>query len=266
MTTGACHIELPAFYHLIALDGVASTNDEALDLAARGAGEGTVVTARRQSAGRGRRGRKWQSDEGNLFLSLILRPRGGPRAASAMGFAGALAIADAIAELMGGVARARQTGRDAGIALKWPNDVLIGGRKASGLLIERGAGDALVLGVGINLVCHPAHTRYPATDLSAEGAFDVPPPVALGAFCAAFLRWYHCWQDDGFGPLREAWLARAKGIGEGISVEIEGRRFDGIFRTIDESGALCLDLGPAGMKKVTAGDVYFHASPGKAPC
>jgi len=257
MTTKACHIELPAFYHLIALDQVASTNDEALALAAEGAGEGTLITARRQSAGRGRRGRNWQSDEGNLFLSLILKPRGGPMAAAAMGFAGALAISDAMARLMGG---------DAELALKWPNDVLIGGRKAAGLMIERGAGDTLVLGIGVNLVSHPNETRYPATDLLAEGAGEVPVPVALGAFSTAFLRWYLGWQDDGFGPLRQAWLARAMGIGEDLRVEIEGHRFDGIFRTIDETGALCLDLGTAGMKKVTAGDVYFHAPPGKEPC
>jgi BirA family biotin operon repressor/biotin-[acetyl-CoA-carboxylase] ligase len=257
MMTGERHDDLPAFYHLIALDEVASTNDEALGLAAEGADEGTLITARRQTAGRGRRGRTWQSDEGNLFLSLILRPRGGPRAAGAAGFAGALAIADAISRLMGS---------DDEVALKWPNDVLIRGRKVSGLLIERAVGDALVLGVGVNLVSHPADTRYPATDLSAEGAGEVPLSVALRAFCAAFLRRYHCWQDDGFGPLREAWLARAKGIGEELSVEIEGRRFDGVFRTLDETGALCLDLGAAGMKIVTAGDVYFHASPGKGSC
>ena len=178
-------------------------------------------------------------------------------AAAAMGFAGALAIADAMARLMGG---------DSGIALKWPNDVLIGGRKAAGLMIERGAGDALVLGLGLNLVSHPNHSRYPATDLLAQGASEVPVPVALGAFSTAFLTRYLGWQDDGFGPLREAWLARAMGIGEGLGVEIEGMRFDGIFRTIDETGALVLDLGPAGMKKITAGDVYFHSSRGGEQC
>jgi len=260
MTPGARHHDLPAFYRLVALDQVASTNDEALGLVAEGAGEGTLITARRQTAGRGRRGRTWQSDEGNLFLSLILKPKGGLGAAGAVGFTAALAIADAIACLMG---------HDAEISLKWPNDVLIGGRKASGLLIERAAGavdDAFVLGVGINLVSHPHDTRYPATDLCAEGAGDVSVSMALQEFCSAFLRRYHGWQEDGFGPLREAWLARARGLGEKLSVEIEERRFDGVFRTIDETGALCLDLGPNGVKKVTAGDIYFHDSPGKHPC
>ena len=184
MTPSARHDDLPAFYHLVALDQVASTNDEALRLAAEGADEGTLVTASRQTAGRGRRGRAWQSDEGNLFLSLVLNPKGGLRAAGAVGFAAALAITDAIAGLMG---------RDAGLALKWPNDVLIGGRKASGLLIERAVcaeDDVLVLGVGINLVSHPDDTRYPATDLSAEGAGEVAVSKALQEFCMAFLRRY----------------------------------------------------------------------------
>jgi len=257
MITSARHIELPAFFHLVTLDNVASTNDEALRLAAEGAVEGTLITARRQTAGRGRRGRTWQSDEGNLFLSLVLKPEGGLRAAGAIGFAAALAIADAVACLMG---------YEAEIALKWPNDVLIGGRKVSGLLIERtagAAGDTLVLGVGINLVSHPGDTRYPATDLYAEGAEEVAVSRALQEFCGAFLQRYHGWREHGFEPLREAWLSRARGIGEDLSVEIEGTRFDGVFRTIDETGALCLDLDPAGVKKVTAGDVFFHDSPGE---
>jgi BirA family biotin operon repressor/biotin-[acetyl-CoA-carboxylase] ligase len=245
---------------LVALDQVASTNDEALGRAAEGAGEGTLITARRQTAGRGRRGRTWQSDEGNLFLSLVLKPPGGLRSAAAIGFAGALAIADAIDDLMGQGATAPR------IALKWPNDVLIQDRKVSGLLIERAEGDAFVLGVGINLVSHPDDTRYPATDLSAEGAGEVPVSKALQVFCTAFLRRYGGWQEDGFGPLRDAWLARARGIGENMRVEIEGRRFDGVFSTIDDSGALCLDQGTAGVKKITAGDVFFHTAPGKGSC
>lgn len=261
MTSGARHQDLPAFYRLVALDEVASTNDEALvRAAAEGAVEGTLVTARRQTAGRGRRGRKWQSDEGNLFLSLILKPEGGLQAAGPIGFAAALAIADTVACLMGD---------EAEIALKWPNDVLIGGRKVSGLLIERAIGaaeHALILGVGINLVSHPDDTRYPATDLCTEGAAEVSVSRALKEFCSAFLRHYNGCQEDGFAPLREAWLARSRGIGENLSVEIEGRQFHGIFRTIDETGALCLDLGHAGMKKITAGDIFFHDPPGKLPC
>ncbi len=246
---------LPPFYHWVALGTVSSTNDEALARAEDGAAEGTLITARRQRAGRGRRGRGWESAEGNLFLSLVLRPEGGLQAAAAVGFAAALAVYDAIAALLP---------RDADIALKWPNDVLIGGRKVSGLLIEEardGSALALVLGVGINLASHPLDTPYPATDLGSEGAGRVEPEEALGRFCEAFLARYRQWRAHGFAPLRADWLARAKGVGGPLSVEIEGRRFDGVFQGIDDHGALCLDLGPQGVKKVTAGDVFFPRFP-----
>lgn len=250
---------LPAFYHPIALGTVGSTNDEALGLAAEGAAEGTLVTARCQSAGRGRRGRSWESAEGNLFLSLILRPPGGAGAAQQICFAGALAIFETVeAHLPPG----------ADIGLKWPNDVLVGGCKVSGLLIERpvGGGTALVLGVGINLVSHPASTAYPATDLTSEGAGMVRPEAALEGFCRAFLARYRQWQTCGFAPLRADWLARARGLGGPLAVEIEGRRFDGVFTGLDGDGALRLDLGGQGVKKVTAGDVFFADSPGGRAC
>ncbi|MDX1484380.1 MAG: biotin--[acetyl-CoA-carboxylase] ligase [Alphaproteobacteria bacterium] len=252
--------ELDDFYRLEALDAVPSTNDEALARAAAGAPEGTLITARSQSAGRGRRGRQWESAEGNLFLSLVLRPEGGIAAAAAIGFAGGLAVAETLDEALGG---------SADIALKWPNDVLVGGRKASGLLIERagsGAGAALVLGVGINLVSHPEGTAFPATDVVAAGGTRLTPDAALAGFRAAFLARYRQWQSDGFAPLRADWLARARGLGRPITVEIEGRRYDGIFRGIDADGALELDLGAGGVKKITAGDVFFPGFARGAAC
>jgi BirA family biotin operon repressor/biotin-[acetyl-CoA-carboxylase] ligase len=251
---------LPGFFDHVALDAVTSTNDEALARAADGAPEGVLITARAQTAGRGRRGRSWDSAEGNLFLSLILRPDGGAEAAAAVGFAAALAIIDALEPVLPG---------GADVALKWPNDVLIGGRKISGLLIERTPdpkAEALVLGVGINLASHPNDTPYPATDLATAGGGLVPPGRVLAAFCGAFFARYLDWQEGGFAPLRAAWIERARGIGGPIVVEIEGRRFDGLFQGIDAAGALCLDLGADGMKKVTAGDVFFDDSARENPC
>lgn len=251
---------LPAFYRLIALGTVASTNDEALSRAREGASEGTLITARRQHAGRGRRGRTWESAEGNLFLSLVLRPKDGPDAAAAIGFAAALAVFDTVSA---------QLPRGTGVALKWPNDVLVVGRKVAGLLIEQASGPdgtALILGVGINLVSHPFDTPYPATDLGCEGAGVVSPEEALHSFCRAFLLYYRRWQKDGFAPLRAAWLTRARGLGEPLTVDVEGRRFDGVFKGIDDDGALILDLGGQGVKKVTAGDVYFADSQGEGAC
>jgi BirA family biotin operon repressor/biotin-[acetyl-CoA-carboxylase] ligase len=240
---------LHAFYRVVALDEVASTNDEALTRARAGAPEGTLVVARRQTAGRGRRGRAWESPLGNLHLSLILRPAAGIAAAGAVGFAAALAAREAIV-------RGLPPGRR--VELKWPNDVLIDGAKAAGILIET-ADDALVLGVGINVARHPEGTPYPATSIHAAGGCGTLDDV-LSAFCATFKARWDGFLHDGFGPLREEWLAHARGMGEAVTIDLEGARLTGVFRAIGEDGALVLDRGAAGTKRITAGDVFFASA------
>jgi len=247
-------VAIPSFYRLFARDEVTSTNDEALALAAAGAEEGALVVADRQTRGRGRRGRSWDSPAGNLHLSLVLTPPAGPSAAGAVGFAGSLAAADAVARFLPA---------EAEVGVKWPNDVLVGDRKVGGILIETVAGraEALVLGVGVNVARHPAGTTYPATSLAAEGAATATAPAVLEAFAESFLERYRGWRRDGMAPLRAAWLARARGIGGPIRARLEGATFDGLFRGIDESGALVLDLGDGDVKRITAGDVFL---PGRA--
>jgi BirA family biotin operon repressor/biotin-[acetyl-CoA-carboxylase] ligase len=237
---------LHAFYRVVALDEVASTNDEALTRARAGAPKGTLVIARRQSAGRGRRGRTWDSPEGNLHLSLILRPAAGIAAAVAAGFAAALAV-------RGAIVRGLPPGRR--VELKWPNDVLIDGAKAAGILIEAADG-ALVLGVGINIARHPEGTPYPATSIHGAGGCGTLDDV-LSAFCATFKARWDTFLRDGFAPLRQEWLANARGLGETVTVDVEGTRLTGVFGDIAEDGALILDRGAAGVKRITAGDVSF---------
>lgn len=237
---------LHGFYRLVALDEVASTNDEALDRLRSGAPEGILVVAQRQTAGRGRRGRTWESPAGNLHLSLILRPDAGLAAAVPVGFAAALAA-------RGAIVRGLPPGRR--VELKWPNDVLIDGAKAAGLLVET-ADDALVLGVGINIIRHPEGTPYPATSIHGAGGVGTLDDV-LSAFCATFKARWDEYRRDGFAPLRQEWLVHARGLGETVTVDIEGTHLTGIFRDIAEDGALVLDCGVAGVKRITAGDVSF---------
>jgi BirA family biotin operon repressor/biotin-[acetyl-CoA-carboxylase] ligase len=237
---------LPGFYHLTALGVAASTNDVALARAAEGAAEGTLITAVQQTAGRGRRGRSWISPAGNLYLSVILSP--GADAAGAVGFAASLAAAAAVA----------QYAPERDVAVKWPNDVLLDGAKVAGLLIEAVPGRAgmVVLGVGINVAHHPSDTPYPATSMVDAGAMPGVDELR-DTFCARFLDLYQGLRRDGFAPLRAAWLARASGVGGPITVNLEGARYDGTFAGLDESGALMLDQGASGMRKITAGDVFF---------
>ena len=241
---------LPPGYTLIALDAVGSTNDEARARARLGAADGTIVWARSQTAGRGRRGRAWASPAGNLYVSLLLRPSGPPATVAQLGFVAALALADTL----------QQAAPLAATTLKWPNDVLLGGRKLAGILLEsegarRDGVDALILGLGVNLAAHPADAEFPATDLRAEGA-TLAAEAALESFVAAFDRWRQRWVSEGFAPARAAWRARAHGLGQPIRVRLADATLEGIFADLDAEGFLLLDTRD-GRRRVSAGDVFF---------
>jgi BirA family biotin operon repressor/biotin-[acetyl-CoA-carboxylase] ligase len=248
--SGASAPDLPPFYHLIFHRRIGSTSDEAKALAAAGAGEGTLVWALQQSAGHGRQGREWVSPPGNLYASFILRPDVPAVIAAQLGFAAALAVADAC----GAVAP------DAAIALKWPNDVMLAGRKTAGILLESqlkpdGRLAWVVLGIGINLATYPVNVDYPATALSVTGA-EVTPAAMLAALAARLLGWYEQWRDgEGFAHLRTAWLARAQGLGQQIRVRQGKTELHGIFRGLDGDGALQLETA-SGLRRIEAGEVF----------
>lgn len=249
---GAAATPLPRFFRLVALDTVDSTNGVAHALAAEGAPEGTLVWARTQTAGRGRRGRGWHSPPGNLFLSALLRPDALPGEAAQLSFAAALAVHDAAAEILPSGVRTD---------LKWPNDVLVEGRKVSGILLETAetpgeARPALVVGIGVNVAASPPDAAYPATCLADHGA-TADLATVLAAVARGIERWYGRWRDGGFGPLRAAWLARARGVGDPITVRLPDASLDGIFVDLDPSGALILDA-VGGRRTIGAGDVFFR--------
>lgn len=252
---------LPAFYACTHLARTGSTNDEAKALAAAGAPEGTLVWADRQTSGRGRRGRAWQSPPGNLYTSLVLRPEAPLGQVGQLSFAAALAIAETVTMLLPAAAA---------VQCKWPNDVLIDGRKTAGLLLEtdsRADGTAawLVLGFGINVTSYPQGMEFPATSLAACGGTAEVAEV-LARFAERFLAWYGIWQGDGFAPLRAAWLERAAGLGQPIRVRLENHSLEGVFGGLDADGALLLHSAGQSPKeppqRVTAGDIFF---PGAIP-
>jgi BirA family biotin operon repressor/biotin-[acetyl-CoA-carboxylase] ligase len=250
---------LDPFYRLVRLDETASTNDDARRLAGEGAAEGTLVWALRQSAGRGRRGRRWESPAGNLYMSLLLRPDMPLARASQVGFLAALAIAETVSALL----------PDRAVACKWPNDVLLAGRKVAGLLLESearadGTADWLVLGLGVNVASHPEGMEFPATSLAAQ-AGSAGVPEVLSGVADRFAGWYRRWQAEGFAPVREAWLARAAGVGGPVRVRFETRTEEGVFAGLDGEGALLLHKpGAAAPLRVTAGDLFFPAATEKA--
>jgi BirA family biotin operon repressor/biotin-[acetyl-CoA-carboxylase] ligase len=243
--------QLPDGYRLISRESVGSTNDDAKRLARSGAEQGTLVWALEQTAGRGRRGRAWSSPRGNLYASLVLRPAGQLEHAAQLGFVAALAIGDALAALVPGLREPE---------LKWPNDVLVGGRKIAGLLLESEMGDGrnpafIVVGVGINLVSAPVDAEFPATSIAGEG--HRPPELAamLETFARHFDSWAQCWRTEGFAPVRSAWRTRACGLGDPIRVRLETTTLHGRFADIDHQGVLLLDTQD-GRRHVSAGDVF----------
>jgi BirA family biotin operon repressor/biotin-[acetyl-CoA-carboxylase] ligase len=233
---------LPDGWTLVALDSVGSTNDEATQLAESGAPEGTLVWAREQTGGRGRRGRRWASPRGNLYTSTILRPEcSAPRAAE-LGFVAALAVADIV-----------PPGRD--VRVKWPNDVLVDGGKVAGILLESAVGQGgrvqhVVAGVGINVTFAPrlAEMRYPGATLggTVEKALE-KLATALAARLAQ-------WRRLGFETVRAAWLAKAGPLGAEVDVRLGEELVHGRFAGLDREGALLLETA-AGPRKIVSGEL-----------
>lgn len=246
------HARLPQGYRLHAFDRVGSTNDVARRLAEAGGPEGAVVSARVQTAGRGRHGRTWVSPPGNLYATVLLRPERAVAETSALSLVAGLALADALALL--GAAPGR-------LKLKWPNDVLIDGAKVAGLLLESGADgtatDWVVVGSGVNLVSAPQGTSYPATSLAAAGLSGLSPERVLGVYLERLDARYRAWRADGFGRLRGDWLGHALGIGEPIRLRLAEGEISGRFVDLTPGGALLLEDRDGGRRTVTAGDVVY---------
>ena len=248
---------LPDEFRLVEMVEVDSTNEEAKRLACSGAADGTLVWAHRQTAGRGRRGRVWTSEPGNLYASFVLRPDCAPLQAAQLTFVAALAVSDMLTIFLN---------NSDSIACKWPNDVLVGGRKISGILLESstaGSGivDWLVLGIGVNLRHHPdIGGRHPATNLSAEGAGAVETSSALETLAIAFAQRRGEWLLGGFEAVRNAWLKHAYGLGQMAHIKLESASHSGLFIGIDESGALRLKGDGCAEQMFAAGEVTFEGS------
>lgn len=226
-----------------------STNEACRQRALAGEAAGLVIRADRQVAGRGRRGRSWSSPQGNLYTSILLRPTRPVSEAAALGFAAVTAIGDVAAALLPPGARVEH---------KWPNDLLVNGGKACGILLEAQPG-FVVLGIGVNVASHPADTPYPATDLAAAGAAPIAPQAVLERLLTAFGPLHDRWERDGFASLLPAWRRRAAGLGEAIEVRLEREALVGTFLDLEPDGTLRLGLSDGTERRIAAGDVYFPA-------
>jgi BirA family biotin operon repressor/biotin-[acetyl-CoA-carboxylase] ligase len=226
-------------------DSLASTSDEAMRLARDGAAHCTVVHADQQTAGRGRLSRRWLSPPGNLYLSIVLRPNLPASRSVEIGFVAALAVADAIEAMLPRHMRA---------SLKWPNDVLVGDGKISGVLLEQ-ADDALILGIGVNVLHAPGGMSYQVSTIVGCGGLATVDGTRT-ALLTALSNWLDIWQQDGFAAIRTAWLGRAHPVGTLLRLTVGDGLVEGRFVDIAPDGALIMETDD-GPKRFVAGDVGF---------
>ncbi len=250
-----------AGYRLAVFARIGSTNTEALVRARTGeTGPIWLVTAE-QTAGRGRRQRSWISPRGNLASSVLEVIETSPAVAATLSFAAGLAL-EAALQAVSLEARMRSpVSEKVTFHLKWPNDVLAGGRKLAGILLEAEmvAHDrlAVVVGIGTNVVAAPEGMPYPAVALRDLG-IDIGAEDLFRALTEAWAEFRAIWDmGRGFGEIRRLWLDRAAGVGQQVSVQSGPSTVSGLFDTIDKNGCLVVATSDGKRVAVSAGDVHF---------
>lgn len=216
-----------------------------LALASAGASEGAWLRAERQTAGKGRQGRAWDSPAGNLYASTLVRLRPADPPAATLALVAAVALEEAVRVFL-----------PTGTTLKWPNDLLIDGAKLSGILLER-TENAVVIGIGLNLAHHPDLPDRPTTSLAAH--IPAPDPATfLDVLAEAFARWLARWRQEGLDPIRLRWLDRAHASGTALTARLpDGEAIDGLFDGLTADGALILRLASGTRRVIHAGDVFL---------
>lgn len=220
-------------------EALPSTSDLVIRLAEAGEPEGVAILARRQTAGRGTQGRAWEGPSGNLHLSVLLRPDEPIRLAPQWAFLAAVALADALEPLLPD---------PAALALKWPNDVMLHGAKAAGILAETSTGADgriawLCLGIGVNLAQAPDVPGRAIASLAGCGVTPPAPDDFAAMLLAALHRRRAQRQAQGFAPIRDAWLARGPAVGSHLAIRRQGAEIAGHFAGLAEDGSLLLATG-----------------------
>ncbi len=241
---------------VVAFEEIDSTNAEARRRADAGEVGPLWVTAAVQTAGRGRRGRHWDTSAGNLAATLLMTMDRSPADAARTSFVAAVAVADMVSDFV----------PESLVRLKWPNDVLLDGAKVCGILIESGRiKDSsklwLAIGIGVNLSHAPTDLERQATavadHLSADCASPPEPMNALRRLAMAFAHRLNQWDRCGFQVIADAWTARAMGMGGPCSARLDNETVDGVAEGLDEDGALRMRLSDGTIRRISAGDVFF---------
>jgi BirA family transcriptional regulator, biotin operon repressor / biotin---[acetyl-CoA-carboxylase] ligase len=238
---------------IISFDEIDSTSAEARRRAEAGEAGPLWITAGQQTAGRGRRGRMWESPPGNLAATYLTLTDMPPAQAAQVSFVAALAAWDVVAAYVG----------PQRVTVKWPNDLLIDGRKVCGILVESGRSPDgrlwLAVGIGMNLAHPPLESERPATALAEHLPGPPPQPArALERLAAAFEDWQQVWREVGFAVIGAAWTERAYGLGQPCIARLPNETVSGIAEGLDADGALRLRLPDGSERHINAGDVFFE--------
>ena len=237
---------------IIHLAETISTNADALRFALAGEELPLWVMANRQSAGRGRAGRSWLSPEGNLYASVAFNCLAPLEKAGQLSLVAGIAVFDAIR-------MSTELALDAGLRLKWPNDLFIGGAKAGGILVESTNAPAIpgffaVVGFGLNINAVPEGLGREAAALSQHGKAPSPFELLKGLE-GAFSRWLRAWRSgEGFPDIREAWIKRAGPVGEAITVNTGEGPITGTYQGLSATGALRAEVDGQ-LREFNHGDV-----------
>jgi BirA family biotin operon repressor/biotin-[acetyl-CoA-carboxylase] ligase len=193
-------------------------------------------------------GRVWESPPGNLFASTIVRLRPLDPPAPSLAFIIALAVVDTITQIA----------QQVSVVVKWPNDILsVDGAKLCGMLLER-SGNAVIIGVGLNLVHHPEGLDRPVSDLSALDANCPHPQAVVEILANAFDIWLTRWRDMGLHAILKSWQKCAHPVGTALSVNLpSGESYEGLYAGLSEDGALQLRLADGSIRAIHAADVFL---------
>ena len=228
---------------LYAFQSVGSTMEIAYLLAVQHAPEGTLVWAASQTQGHGRFGREWKSPLGGVYCSILLRPNCSANDLPQLSLIAGLAVTQALVHLTGFAP-----------SIRWPNDVLLTGRKVAGILTEL-KGDTVLVGIGINVSSLAGELPEQGVSLAMAGAGDCDPFQLTAELCQRFQRWYDEWHRDGFGHIREALRSWMGGFGQPVDITAGSEQFRGTAQDLDEQGRLVVRLDSGVLRPFDAGEV-----------
>lgn len=239
-------------YNFISFETTTSTNDQAFNLAKEELLHNHVISAKSQSSGRGSKGRKWISEEGNLYFSILLVRFDDIAYSPIFSFMMANIVADVLDDYIAGNDKII-------IELKWPNDILLNQKKIAGILVESitiSEINYVVIGVGINVNHHPIleERHIMPSSLLKEGIIISDTQIFLNKLINHFDRQYKIWQQNkNFESIKNYWLSRAYKLGDEVNINLAGKNRTGIFRGLGIDGQLIMQLP-------NNGDIIYYYS------